>query len=70
LLALPARDLKRLAPELERIPCPRAEILVETDSSLDYVFFPDSGVVSVLTVYDDGKAIENLPPITRPWSLC
>jgi CRP-like cAMP-binding protein len=58
LLALPGRDLKRLTPELERISCPRAQILVETDSSLDYVFFPDSGVVSVLAVYDDGKAIE------------
>jgi CRP-like cAMP-binding protein len=58
LLALPGRDLKRLAPELERISCPRAQILVETDTALDYVFFPDSGVVSVLAVYDDGKAIE------------
>jgi CRP-like cAMP-binding protein len=58
LLALPARDLKRLAPELERVPCPREQVLMEVDSSLDHVFFPDSGVVSVLAVYADGKAIE------------
>jgi CRP-like cAMP-binding protein len=58
LLALPARDLKRLAPELERVECPREQILMEPDTALDHVFFPDSGVVSVLAVYDDGKAIE------------
>jgi CRP-like cAMP-binding protein len=58
LLALPARDLKRLVPELERIPCPREQVLMEADSALDHVFFPDSGVVSVLAVYADGKAIE------------
>jgi CRP-like cAMP-binding protein len=58
LLALPARDLKRLAPELERIPCPRGQVLMEADSALEHVFFPDSGVVSVLAVYEDGKAIE------------
>src|SRR4051812_28159102 len=58
LLALPARDLKRLAPELERMPCPRDQVLIEADSALEHVFFPDSGVVSVLAVYEDGKAIE------------
>ena len=58
LLALPARDLKRLAPDLERVPCPREQVLMDADSALDYVFFPDSGVVSVLAVYADGKAIE------------
>lgn len=56
LLALPPRDLKRLAPELEHVPCPREQVLMEVDSSLDHVFFPDSGVVSVLAVYADGKA--------------
>src|SRR5262249_16228109 len=27
-------------------------------SALDYIFFPDSGVISVLAVYADGSAIE------------
>ena len=31
---------------------------MDADSSLDYVFFPDSGVVSVLAVYADGSIIE------------
>jgi CRP-like cAMP-binding protein len=31
---------------------------MEADSSLDYVFFPEAGVISVLAVYADGNMIE------------
>ena len=58
LLALPSRNLKRLMPELENISCHRAQILMNADSSLDHLFFPDSGVVSVVAVYADGSIIE------------
>ncbi len=58
LLALPARNLKRLMPELERISCQRGQVLMNADSALDHVFFPDSGVVSVVAVYADGSIIE------------
>jgi CRP-like cAMP-binding protein len=58
LLALPSRDLKRIMPDLEHIRCERAEILADADSSLDHVFFPDSGVVSAVAVYSDGSVIE------------
>src|SRR5271155_3020172 len=58
LLALPSRILKRLMPELEQIHCQRAQILMNADSALDHVFFPDNGVVSVVAVYADGSIIE------------
>jgi CRP-like cAMP-binding protein len=58
LLALPARNLKRLMPELERISCHRSQVLMDADGPLDHVFFPDSGVVSVVAVYADGSVIE------------
>src|SRR6266404_1990178 len=58
LLALPSPDLKELIPELEQIRCEREQVLVDADSSLDHVFFPDSGVVSVVAVYTDGSIIE------------
>jgi CRP-like cAMP-binding protein len=58
LLALPSSDLKRLMPELEQIPCGRGQILMDADRPLDHVFFPDSGVVSVVAVYGDGTVIE------------
>ncbi len=58
MLALPARDLKRLSSDLERTPCHAKQVLMEADSALDHVFFPDRGVISVLAVYADGSAIE------------
>ena len=58
LLALPSRNLKLLMPELEHIRCEREQILLDADSSLDHVYFPDSGVVSVVAVYSDGSIIE------------
>jgi CRP-like cAMP-binding protein len=45
-------------PKLEHVRCQRGQILMDADSSLDHVFFPDSGVVSVVAVYADGSVIE------------
>src|SRR5471030_2551112 len=45
-------------PELEHIRCQREQVLMDADSSLDHVFFPDSGVVSAVAVYADGRLIE------------
>jgi len=45
-------------PELEQIRCHRGQVLMDADSSLDHVFFPDSGVVSAVAVYSDGSVIE------------
>jgi CRP-like cAMP-binding protein len=58
LLALPSSNLKGLIAELEHIRYRREQVLLDADSSLDYVFFPDSGVVSVVAVYTDGSIIE------------
>jgi CRP-like cAMP-binding protein len=58
LLALPSRNLKRIMPELEHIRCQKGQVLMDADRSLDHVFFPDSGVVSVVAVYADGSIIE------------
>lgn len=58
LLALPPDNLRRLLRELEHVPCQRGEVLIDADSSLDYVFFPNSGVISVVAVYANGDIIE------------
>jgi CRP-like cAMP-binding protein len=58
LLALPSSNLKQLVPELQRIRCQRAQVLMDADSPLSHIFFPDSGVVSVVAVYSDGSIIE------------
>jgi len=58
LLALPSRNLKQLLPELEHISCELGQVLMDADSSLNHIFFPDSGVVSVVAVYANGGIIE------------
>ena len=58
LLAVPTRNLKELIADLELIQCQGEQILLDADSSLDHVFFPESGVVSVVAVYADGNIIE------------
>jgi CRP-like cAMP-binding protein len=58
LLALPASNLKRLIPQLEHVSCRREQVLMDVDRPIDHVFFPDSGVVSVVAVYADGSIIE------------
>jgi CRP-like cAMP-binding protein len=44
--------------ELEQIHCQREQVLIDADGSLDHVYFPDNGVISLLAVYADGNAIE------------
>src|SRR5882757_1065796 len=58
LLAIPSSDLRAIMPDLEHIRCERDHILMDADSPLDRVFFPDSGVVSAVAVYADGSIIE------------
>ena len=58
LLALPSSDLQQLMPQLEQIRCERGQVLMDADSPLNHLFFPNSGVVSVVAVYADGKIIE------------
>src|SRR3984957_11907267 len=58
LRALPASNLKQLMPELEQIRCQREQVLMDADSSLDHVFFPDIGVISAVAVYADGSIVE------------
>ena len=58
LLALSSRNLKQLMPDLDHVRCQREQVLMDADHSLDHVYFPDSGVLSVLAVYANGNVIE------------
>jgi CRP-like cAMP-binding protein len=58
LRALPHDELTALAQELDCISCERGAVLLDADASLDHIFFPNSGVISVVAVYADGDIIE------------
>ena len=57
-LLLPSSNLERLMPDLQRIDCQHEQVLIDADGSLDHVYFPDSGVISVVAVYANGDIIE------------
>ena len=58
LLALPARSLKQVIPDLRHIECKREQVLLDADSSLDHIYFPDSGVVSVVAGREGGTGFQ------------
>jgi CRP-like cAMP-binding protein len=58
LLALPTSDLVSLGPDLEQVPCQRGEILIDVDGPIHHVFFPDTGIISVVAVYGNGDIVE------------
>src|SRR3974377_1650358 len=47
LLSMSGRDRGRLLPQLEQVNCSLGQVLLDADSSLEDVFFPDSGVISI-----------------------
>jgi CRP-like cAMP-binding protein len=58
LLRLPKADLKRLQPMLELVEMPRRTSLYEPNRPFDYVYFPETGVASILTVLNNGTETE------------
>jgi CRP-like cAMP-binding protein len=58
LAALPPDDFNRLAPHLESIPMPLGWSLYESGGKLRHVYFPTAGIVSLVTVMENGDAAE------------
>jgi CRP-like cAMP-binding protein len=48
----------RLKPMLETVHCTRDQVLIAADSALNRVYFPESCVVSLSTVFADGTAVD------------
>jgi len=58
LAALPRHDFNSLAPNLTAVSLQQGEVLAEPGDEFDHVYFPQSGMLSLLAVLRDGKAIE------------
>jgi CRP-like cAMP-binding protein len=58
LQALPMAEWDRLRMVLEHVRCERAAVLVDAEGSLEHVYFPNSGIISIVAVYPDGSIIE------------
>jgi CRP-like cAMP-binding protein len=58
LAAVPREEYERLLPNLEAISLSFKQYIYEPNEPIDYVYFPNWGVVSMLTVMEDGGAVE------------
>jgi CRP-like cAMP-binding protein len=58
LAALPPRDYRRIRKHLESVPLTFAQVLHEPGQALRHVYFPNGGVVSLVSVVGPEKAAE------------
>ena len=58
LALLPRDDFGRLLPHLSTVSLPQGLVLHEAGEEVDQIYFPHSGMLSLLVVLRDGKAIE------------
>lgn len=58
LALLPPSDYQRLLPYLQDVRLPRKQLIYRVRAPIDYVYFPSFGVVSAMTIMEDGTAIE------------
>jgi CRP-like cAMP-binding protein len=58
LAALPRKQYERLLPHLKKIDLTQGEILHQSGDRIEQVYFPNSGMVSLVTVMSDGACVE------------
>lgn len=58
LAALPPAAYQRLEPHLVRVPLALKQVVYEARDPVDYGYFPTRGLISAVTVMEDGAAIE------------
>lgn len=58
LSALEAEDFARIRPDLTHLHLEAGAVVFEPDQPVDFVYFPTSAVLSVITVMGDGRAVE------------
>lgn len=58
LAALPTEDFERLSPDLELVTLSVGEVLHEAGGRMQYVYFPTTAIVSLVSVLEDGSTAE------------
>lgn len=59
LAALPADDMGLLAPYLAQVELERGRLLYDPGDRIDAIYFPQDGVISLMTLMESGAAIES-----------
>lgn len=58
LLNLPADEFELLRPQLEPVDLPQQKILFEPGEKIDFAYFPNHGMTSLVIVVKDGRSVE------------
>lgn len=58
LRVLDEADFDLLAPHLRQMPLPRGLVLQEQEAPVEHVYFPSSGVISLISVMEGGEVVE------------
>jgi|ERR1700730_521480 len=58
LLSLPDAEYRSIRKGLEFVPLPHHRSLYEPNRKIEYVYFPNSGLISLVVVMEDGKTVE------------
>lgn len=56
--ALPPNDYRELLPSLKRVEMPHGKIIYDVGEPIDYIYFPETSVVSTVSFFEDGASIE------------
>src|SRR5262245_18269658 len=55
---LPPHEYNHLRPHLQQVPLELEQLLFESRTVIEYVYFPRAGVVSMVTLMEDSRSIE------------
>ncbi len=58
LSALPTQEYERLLPHLETVSLAFREIIYAPNQPIKYVYFPKSGIISLVNITEDGRTVE------------
>jgi CRP-like cAMP-binding protein len=58
LSAIPTEEYKRLLPHLETVALTLKQIIYAPNEPIEYVYFPKSGMISLVNITEDGRTVE------------
>src|SRR5579864_5728030 len=58
LKGLPGEELRRLRPHLHLISGKLGDVLFRTGDSLEYLYFPQGAIISIVSTFQEGRGVE------------
>jgi CRP-like cAMP-binding protein len=58
LAAIDRADYSELFSKLETVSLAQGQVIYEADSPINYVYFPETAVFSMLSILEDGRTVE------------